>query len=313
MNLADMSGKTVLVTGGNSGIGFASCLALAKQGAKVVLTARDVKKGKEAEQMINESLGTSNVEMMELDLGSFDKVRSFAKEFREKHDKLHVLINNAGIHLPGGDAPEVSGQHTPEGYEVTLGTNYFGPMLLTELLLDMIKGSAPSRIVNLGSPGEQFSGGVYWDDLKGEKKTSSDMQVYGTSKLYNIMAAKALNEKLKGTGVEVFSAHPGITSTPLYDKTDKTKPMGAMVSTANAIAGQSAERGASPILYCAASKDLDGKGGAFVGGPVGPLTPFSNLDQFKDRETFTDEAKHLEDCLRLYDLTLKLLEPEMNK
>jgi NAD(P)-dependent dehydrogenase (short-subunit alcohol dehydrogenase family) len=186
-------------------------------------------------------------------------------------------------------------------------------MLMTEMLLDMLKDSAPSRIVMLGSPGEQFSGGVYWDDLKGEQKTSSDMQVYGTSKLYNIMAAKALNERLKGTGIEVFSAHPGITSTPLYDKTDKTKPMGGLVATANAIAGQPAERGSMPILYAAASPEVEGKGGAFIGGPVGPLTPFSNLDQFKDRETFTEEAKHLEDCLRLYDLTKKLLEPELNK
>ncbi|KAK9812671.1 hypothetical protein WJX72_001593 [[Myrmecia] bisecta] len=311
MNLADMSGKTVLVTGGNSGIGFAMCLALAKQGAKVVLAARNSKKGKEAEQMINDSLGTDNVEMMELDLAKFDKVRSFVKEFREKHDKLHVLVNNAGVHVPGGDAPETSGEHTSEGFEITLATNYFGPMLMTHLLLDTLKDSAPSRIVNQGSPIEQLSGGVYWDDLKGEHKHKSDMQVYGTSKLYNIMVAKALNEKLKGSGVEVFSAHPGISDTPLFDKTDKSKPMGGFTSAMNVLVGQPAERGASPLLYAAASKDVEGKGGAFIGGPVGALAPFANLDQFKDRETFTEEAKHLEDCLRLYDETLKILEPYM--
>ncbi|CAK0731708.1 hypothetical protein CVIRNUC_000032 [Coccomyxa viridis] len=284
-----MAGKTVIVTGGNSGIGWASCLALAKQNAKVYLTAREPQKGHSAAEAINEHLGTSNVTPLHLDVAQFDNIRSFVKDFSARNEPLHILINNAGIHLPGGlsDSPEKDGQRTPDGFEVTLGTNYFGPMLLTELLLPKLKESAPSRIVNLGSPGEQFSGGVYWDDLKGENKDTSDMQVYGTSKIYLIMATKALNEKLKGTGVEVFAAHPGITDAPLYKKTDKSKPMGANVALSNAIGGQPTERGASPILYAAACEDLAGKGGAFIGGPTGPFLPFSNLDQFKDRPTFT--------------------------
>ncbi|CAK0731701.1 hypothetical protein CVIRNUC_000031 [Coccomyxa viridis] len=309
MNLADLTGRTALVTGGNSGLGFAICLALAKQNANVILTARDAQKGQEATDAINVSLGTNKVEFMELDVGSFEKIRSFVSKFKAMKQPIQILVNNAGIHVPGGEAPEKSGQRTPEGFEVTLGTNYFGPLLLTTLLLDTLKESAPARIVNQGSPIEQLSGGVYWDDLKGENKTSSDMQVYGASKLYNIMIAKALNEKLKGTGVEAFSAHPGITSTPLFDKTDKSKPMGAFVSTLNPLVGQPEERGASPLLYAAASPELDGKGGAFIGGPVGALAPISNLDQFEDRETFTDEAKHLSDCMRLYEESMKLIQP----
>ncbi|CAL5223524.1 g6055 [Coccomyxa viridis] len=309
MNLPDLTGKTALVTGGNSGLGFSICLALAKKNAHVILTARDAQKGQEAADMINGALGNNNVEFMELDVGSFEKIRSFVQKFRAKNQPLHILVNNAGIHVPGGDAPEASGQRTPEGFEVTLGTNYFGHLLLTELLMDKLKESAPARIVNQGSPIEQLSGGVYWDDLKGENKTSSDMQVYGASKLYNIMVAKAWNEKLKDTGIEAFSAHPGITSTKIFDKTDKTKPIGAFVSTINPILGQPEERGASPLLYAAASPDLDGKGGAFIGGPVGALAPITNLDQFKDRETFTDEAKHLSDCMRLYEESLKLIQP----
>ncbi|KAK9918036.1 hypothetical protein WJX75_000706 [Coccomyxa subellipsoidea] len=281
MNLADLTGKTAVVTGGNAGLGFAICLALAKQNAHVVLTARDPQKGQEATDSINACLKTSNVEFMPLDVGSFEKIRSFVKEFKAKNFPLHILVNNAGIHVPGGNAPEQSGQRTPEGFEVTLGTNYFGHLLLTELLMDKLKESAPSRIVNQGSPIEQLSGGVYWDDLKGENKHSSDMQVYGASKLYNIMVAKAWNEKLKGTGVEAFSAHPGISSTEVFDKTDKKKPMG--------------------------------KGGAFIGGPVGALAVIANLDQFKDRETFSSEAKHLEDCLRLYEESLKLIEPGLRE
>jgi len=311
MKLADLTGKTALVTGGNSGIGWCCCMALAKQGAKVYLTARDPEKGERAKDAINEHLGTNNVTTMQLDVAQFDNIRKFVDEFLAKDEPLHILINNAGVHLPGGwsDSPEESGQRTPEGFEVTLGTNYFGAVLLMELLLPKLKESAPARIVNLGSPGEQFSGGVYWDDLKGENKTSSDMQVYGTSKVYLIMASKALNEKLKGTGVEVFAAHPGITDAPLYKKTDKSDPMGAQVSIASAIAGQPTERGASPILYAAASPKLTGKGGAFIGGPTGPLLPFSNLDQFKDRPTFTDEGNNLEDCMRLYEETLKIIKP----
>ncbi|CAL8465705.1 g5241 [Coccomyxa elongata] len=309
MNIPDLTGKTALVTGGNDGLGFEICLGLAKKNAHVFLTARNPEKGKEATEAINSSLGTNNVEFMPLDVGSFEEVRAFVKEFKAKKQPLNILINNAGIHVPGGDAPEESGQHTPEGFEVTLGTNYFGPLLLTQLLLPILKENAPARIVNQGSPIEQLSGGVYWDDLKGENKHSSDMQVYGTSKLYNIMVAKALNERLKGTGVEAFSAHPGISSSSIFNKTDKTKPLGAAVSALNVFAGQPVERGASPLLYAAASPDLDGKGGAFIGGPVGALAVIANLDQFKDRETFTSDAKHLEDCLRLYDESLKLIQP----
>ncbi|CAL8465703.1 g5239 [Coccomyxa elongata] len=309
MKLPDLTGRTAIVTGGNSGIGFATCLALAKQNAKVYLTAREPQKGETAAEEINASLGTNNVTTLQLDVAQFASIRKFADDFLARNAPLHILINNAGVHLPGGwsKSPEKDGQRTPEGFEVTLGTNYFGPMLLTQLLLPKLKESAPSRIVNIGSPGEQFSGGVYWDDLKGEKKEHSDMQAYGTSKIYLIMASKALNEKLKGTGVEVFAAHPGITNAPLYAKTDKSDPMGASVAISNAIAGQPTERGASPILYAAAAKELDGKGGAFIGGPTGPLLPFSNLDQFRDRPTFTDEGRHLEDCLRLYDETLKII------
>jgi NAD(P)-dependent dehydrogenase (short-subunit alcohol dehydrogenase family) len=311
MNLPDLTGKTVIVTGGNSGIGYAACMALAKQNAKVYLTARDLPKGERAAEAINQALKTDRVTPLELDVAQFDSVRKFAESFLARNEPLHILLNNAGIHLPGGlsESPEKDGQRTPEGFEVTLGTNYFGPMLLTELLLPKLKESAPSRIVNVGSPGEQFSGGVYWDDLKGENKTTSDMQAYGTSKIYLIMASKALNEKLKGTGVEVFAAHPGITKAPLYGKTDKSKPMGAQVAIAQAIGGQPTERGTSPILYAAAAPDLEGKGGAFIGGPTGPFLPFSNLDQFKDRPTFTDEGKHLKDCLRLYEETLKIIKP----
>lgn len=313
IDMPDMTGKVVVVTGGNSGLGYASCLALAKKGAKVYLTARDTVKGVSAASKINEYLGTENVHCMHLDLAQFDSVKKFAKEFLDKGEPLHLLLNNAGIHLPGGlsESPESSGQRTPEGFEVTLGTNYFGPFLLTELLLPKLKESAPSRVVNVGSPGEQFSGGVHWEDLKGENKTESDMNVYGSSKLYNIMAAKALNERLKGSNVEAFAAHPGITKAPLYSKTDKSKPMGLNVSIAQAIGGQDTERGAGPILYAATNLGLSGKGGAFIGGPTGPALPFSNLDQYKDRPTFTGEGKDLSECLRLYDETLKILQPHL--
>jgi NAD(P)-dependent dehydrogenase (short-subunit alcohol dehydrogenase family) len=309
MNLPDLTGKTALVTGGNTGLGFCICLALAKKNANVILTARDKQKGQEAADSINKSLNTDKVEMMELDIGSFDKIRSFVKEFRSKNQPIHMLINNAGIHIVGGDAPEKSGQRTPEGFEVTLGTNVYGHFLLTQLLLDNLKENAPSRIVNQGSAMEQLSGGIYWDDLKGTQKDSSDSQVYGLSKLMNIMLAKALNEKLKGTGVEAFSAHPGIADTDIFDKTDKSKPVGGAVSVLNQVVGQPAERGASPLLYAAASPDVEGKGGAFIGGPVGALAPISNLEQFKDRIPWTSEAKHLEDCMRLYDEAMKLIQP----
>lgn len=309
MNLPDLSGKTALVTGGNSGIGYACCLALAKQNAKVYLAARDLSKGESAAKAINEFLGKETVTPLHLNVADFDDVRSFAKDFLARNEPLHILLNNAGIMAPGGDWVEQDGEHTKEGIEITLATNAYGPVLLTELLLPKLKESAPARVTNVGSPAEQFSLGVDWDDLKGGKKTHSDMQVYGASKLHLLMASKALNERLKGSGVEVFATHPGITNAPLYDKTDKSGPIATAVTISDAIAGQPTERGASPILYTAASPELEGKGGAFIGGPVGPLTAFSNLDQYKDRVPFSGEAKDLEECQRLYDEYLKILKP----
>ncbi|KAK9829350.1 hypothetical protein WJX72_005314 [[Myrmecia] bisecta] len=302
------SGKTAIVTGANSGIGFACALGLASKGCQVIVATRNAQKGQEAAKGINEAVNFLDlVEFMELNTADFRSIEKFVEEFKASGRPLHILINNAGTMMP----KDQQGEKTNEGFEVTMGTNYFGPMYLTQLLLDNLKQSAPARIVNLGSCSE-YGGRVPWDDLKGEQRRESNFDAYGSTKVMLMMAAKALNERLKGTGVEAFSAHPGVTTTPLYEKSDRAnKPWAFAVDVAQKLYGQSEERGASPILYAAASPEVTGRGGAFIGGPVGNVawTGATNLDQFKEREASTTPAvQDPEECRRLYEATLKIID-----
>ena len=153
-----IEGRTVLITGGNSGIGLATATALAAEGAKVTITTRDPSKGESAGSIIEEKTGAS-VEVAALDLADLESIHRFAAEFTAIHDDLGVLINNAGAVIG-------SRQTTNDGFELTFGTNHLGPFLLTNLLTDLLIASAPSRIVNVGSSGHGYAtDGIVFDDL----------------------------------------------------------------------------------------------------------------------------------------------------
>jgi len=203
----DMTNKTVIVTGGSSGIGLETAVALAKDGARVIITARDQARGDAALETIRErskGSGRGTCELVLFDLGSMASVRKGAAEILANTERIDVLINNAGLVLS-------QRSETEDGFESTIAINHLGPFLLTELLLERIKQSAPARIVNVSSTAHNGSK-IDFDDLQ-SKNGYRGMKVYGESKLANIYFTTELARRLEGTGVTVNCLHPGLVRT----------------------------------------------------------------------------------------------------
>lgn len=208
----DLSGKTFIVTGANSGIGWVSAQQLAKQGAQVILACRRVS---DAEARIAEAraeLPSAKLEARELDLGSLASVRRFAEGFLADHDRLDGLLNNAGVmNSPQGK--------TVDGFETQLGINHVGHFLLTDLLLERLKASAPARVVNVSSCFHDVAmgrkGDIHLDDLHYESRKYDGWEAYAQAKLANLLHAKGLAKRLEGTGVTAVSVHPGWVRTNL--------------------------------------------------------------------------------------------------
>jgi len=201
-----MTGKVCMITGSNSGIGKYAALGLAKMGATVVMVCRDQSRGEAARDEIVGLSGSkkANVDLMLADLASLDSVRELANGFLQKYERLHVLINNAGLILSKRSV-------TKDGLETTFEVNYLSHFLLTNLLLGALKASAPSRIINVSS-GAHTRGHIDFDDLQGEKGYSG-MRAYSQSKLAQVLFAYELAKRLKGTGVTVNCVHPGAVAT----------------------------------------------------------------------------------------------------
>ena len=205
-----MDGKTVIVTGANTGIGKETALDLAKRGARVIMACRDLKKGETALNDIVEKTGSKNVVLKQLDLASLKSIREFAENINKNEPHLHVLINNAGVML----IPELT--KTEDGFEMQMGVNHLGHFLLTNLLLDLLKKSTPSRIVVVSSVGhEMFTTKMKFDNINSET-IYEKWDAYGQSKLANILFTRELAKRLEGTGVTVNSLHPGYVFTDLF-------------------------------------------------------------------------------------------------
>jgi NAD(P)-dependent dehydrogenase (short-subunit alcohol dehydrogenase family) len=200
-----MHGKFVLITGATSGIGKETALGLAKMGATVVFTSRDAQQGEQTRQHLIEVSKNPNIDMLYCDLASFASIRECCREFLKKYPALHVLINNAGI-------VDYHRRESKDGIENMFAANYLAPFLMTNLLLDILKKSAPARIINLTSG--LHSGTIHFDDLE-FRQGFSGMKVYGHSKLAIIIFTRLLAENLKGTGVTANCVNPGMSSTNL--------------------------------------------------------------------------------------------------
>jgi retinol dehydrogenase-14 len=247
-----MEGKAVLITGGTSGIGKAAATALAGMGANVVITGRNGERGDRALQEIREESGNEGVEVMLADLAVQAEVRRLAEEFRERHDRLDVLVNNAGLVLS-------ERTETPDGIETQLATNHLAPFLLTNLLLDLLKKSAPSRIITVSSDAHRW-GKIDLNDLQSKKRYRA-FPVYGMTKLANIMFTYELAERLEGTGVTANCMHPGGVSTNFA--VGSRSPF-ALLFRAFKPFMRSPKQGADTLVYLAASPEAEGMTGKYL-------------------------------------------------
>jgi len=251
-----MQGKTVVVTGGNSGIGLETAEALAGVGARVVVTARNADKGRAAVAGVSQRLGGhAQLQLVVFDLADLASVRRGAEEILEQAPRLDVLVNNAGVVL--------SERHeTVDGFEATFETNHLGPFLLTNLLLERLRESAPSRVVNVASTAHNTARkGIPFDDLQSTKRYRG-MRVYGVSKLANILFTLELARRLAGTGVTANSLHPGTVRTGYGADGDARGFLAFGLSVARPFL-LSPERGARTSIYLASSPEVEGVTGQF--------------------------------------------------
>jgi NAD(P)-dependent dehydrogenase (short-subunit alcohol dehydrogenase family) len=201
-----IDGKVVVITGANTGLGFENAIDLAKRGGKIYIACRDIKRGENALKNIKEQSGSKNVKFLQLDLASLESIKEFVKNFKNLENRLDILINNAGM-------VSKTRSLTKDGFEWTMGVNHLGHFYLTHLLLDLLKKSAPSRVVVLSSMGHAWAK-LKRDDLMSEKSFKS-FTVYCNTKLANNLFTKALAVKLNGTGVTVNCCHPGAVATDI--------------------------------------------------------------------------------------------------
>ncbi|XP_043948136.1 retinol dehydrogenase 13 [Drosophila biarmipes] len=204
--VTDETGKVFIVTGANTGIGKETALEIARRGGTVYLACRDMNRCEKARKDIIKETNNQNIFSRELDLSSLESIREFAAGFKKEQSRLDVLINNAGVMR----CPKTL---TKDGFELQLGVNHIGHFLLTNLLLDVLKKSAPSRIVVVSSLAHT-RGTMNVDDLNSEKSYDEGL-AYSQSKLANILFSRELAKRLEGTGVTVNSLHPGVVDTEL--------------------------------------------------------------------------------------------------
>lgn len=205
--IPDQKGRTAIVTGSSSGIGFEAAKALSAKNAKVIIAVRNLEKGVKAKSIILTDFPNADIEIMKLDLADLSSVESFVNEFKEKHKNLDILINNAGVMIPPYSK-------TKDGFELQMGTNHLGHFALTLKLLDIIEKTPNSRIVNVSSGAHKF-GNINFDDLNWEKRKYNAWKAYGDSKIANLYFTRELSNRLIERNIKVTAAHPGYTDTEL--------------------------------------------------------------------------------------------------
>ncbi|KAF6731841.1 Retinol dehydrogenase 11 [Oryzias melastigma] len=258
-----LTGKTAIVTGANTGIGKFIALDFARRGARVILACRSESRGTAAVNEIRQITGNADVHLRLLDVSSMASVREFAKKILEEEKALHILVNNAAVSgLPR--------QITKDGFEASFATNHLGPFLLTNLLLDLLKRSAPSRIVTVSSLNHK-RGKVDFSNFHGENLDYYMDQVYNNTKLHNIICTNELARRLQGTGVIANSVHPGVVMTEVM----RHYPFWIRYPF-NAIGFfffKSSEEGAVAPIYCAVSEELEGVTGKYFDSDCSLVLP----------------------------------------
>jgi NAD(P)-dependent dehydrogenase (short-subunit alcohol dehydrogenase family) len=246
-----LTGKNAIVTGSNTGIGKAIARDLAQLGATVTIACRSRERGETAAAQIIDETGNDSLSVMVVDLSSQHSIRDFAARVRTRYDALHILVNNAGI-WPTRRAL------TEDGIETTWATNVLGYFLLTNLLVDLLRASAPARIVNVASG---FAGQLDLDDVQFEKRRFEGWRAYRQSKQANRMLTWTLAERLEGTGVTANAIHPGGVSTELFR--DWRGPIGLLQSVYDRLAARTPTQGGDTATYVASAPGLGNVTGGY--------------------------------------------------
>jgi retinol dehydrogenase 12 len=240
---AALAGRVALITGANTGIGLITARDIAAHGAHVFIACRSKERGQEAIDEIRSSVPSANIELLPLDLGDLVSVRACAETFLARDLPLHILINNAGLAGARG--------LSKSGFEMAFGVNHIGHFLLTQLLLDRIKQSAPARIVTVASRAHTRVSGIDWNAVTKPTQTTTGFQEYGVSKLANLLFSAELGRKLAGTGVTTYSLHPGVVASDVWRKVPW--PFRSLMK----LTMITVEEGAKTTIYCATSPDVE--------------------------------------------------------
>ncbi|TMC99872.1 MAG: SDR family oxidoreductase [Chloroflexi bacterium] len=268
-----MSGRVVMVTGANAGMGKEIVFALAGMGATVVMVCRDSGRGEAARREVQERSGSGDVELLVADLSSQQSIRNLVREFAASHDRLHVLVNNAGITQPRRI-------ETADGLESVFATNHLGPFLLTNLLLPLLTASAPSRVVTVAS-GAHTMGKIDFDDVQASRRYN-EIAVYNQSKLANLLFTYELARRIAGTGVSANAADPG------FVKTNLRVPF--PYSIFSFMRGAAVD-GARPAVFLASSPEVEGVSGRYFGRKGEVRSSKASLDEADARRLWTLSAQ----------------------
>jgi NAD(P)-dependent dehydrogenase (short-subunit alcohol dehydrogenase family) len=278
---SSMQGKICMVTGANSGIGKATALALAQMGATVVMVCRDRARGEEARSEITTKSRKNAVDLLQADLSSQQSIRQLVENFQHHYTHLHVLINNAGAAFPGRR------RETVDGLEMTFAVNYLAPFLLTNLLLDMLKASAPARIVNVSSAAHK-SGSIQLDDLQAEKHYRP-MHTYPQAKLAVVLFTYELARRLQGTGVTANCLHPGFVATH-FAQSDGGPAARLLVKLIGSF-GASPQEGAKTSIYLASSPEVEGVTDKYFVKSIPRRSAAISYDESRQRQLWEQSTK----------------------
>ncbi|XP_066944071.1 retinol dehydrogenase 11-like [Macrobrachium rosenbergii] len=252
-----LDGKTAIVTGSSAGIGKETARDLARRGARVILACRNVAKAQRVADDIIGTTGNGQVYVKQLDTSDLSSVRRFAKDIIDTEKELHILVNNAGMAAPSDK------KLTSDGLELTMATNHFGHFLLTNMLLGLLKKSAPSRVVNVSSDGHYFCRNLVTDDLNYEKRPyPGSLGSYGQTKLANVLFTVELAERMKDTGVTTNSLHPGCVDTEIFYK-QGFKILGYMVGFLFKLMAKDEALGAQTSIHLAVSEEVENTSGEY--------------------------------------------------
>ncbi|XP_023153827.2 retinol dehydrogenase 12 [Amphiprion ocellaris] len=279
-----LDGKTVLITGANTGIGKETSRDMAGRGARVVMACRDLTRAEQAAEEVRRSTGNGNVVIRHLDLASIYSVRQFAKDFLDSEDRLDILINNAGVMM----CPKWL---TEDGFETQLAVNHLGHFLLTNLLLPKLKSSAPSRVVNVSSIAHR-GGRINFDDLFFSRRTYSPLESYRQSKLANVLFSRELARRLSGTGVSSFSLHPGVIRTELGRHVEGWFPLlGALLRLPSLLLMKTPWQGCQTTVFCAVTPGLEERSGRYFSDCAEKETAPEGRDDVAAKKLWEESAR----------------------